>query len=57
MTVYAGPRRGTLNTQIAYPGKLGGGIPQAPSGYAFLVDDAGNVLTDDAGVYLIVELV
>lgn len=56
MTVYTGGGARSLDIKIAYPGKLGGGLPVAPPGYAFLTDDAGNVLTDDAGVYLIVEL-
>lgn len=57
MTVSVGPRKIMLNFRIAYPGKLGGGLPVAPPGKAFLVDDNGNFLLDDDGNYLVVELV
>lgn len=55
MTVYTGRGARSLDIKIAYPGKLGGGLPVAPPGYMFLTDDAGNYLTDDAGNFLIAE--
>ena len=44
-----------LNVKIAYPGRLGGGIPVIPPGYMLLTDDDGVFLTDDNGNYLIGE--
>lgn len=46
-----------LSVKIAYPGKLGGGLPQIPPGWAFLTDDNGVFLTDDNGLFLIGEIV
>lgn len=43
---------GLLNLSVAYPGRLGGPIPDPPPGHAWLVDEAGNILTDDNGVKL-----
>lgn len=56
MPVNAGRRRISLDARYAYPGKLGGGLPVAPPGKAFLVDDNGNFLLDDNGSYIVVEL-
>lgn len=36
----------------SYPGSLGFGVP--PKGFLFLIDEGGNYLTDDDGVFLIV---
>lgn len=43
-------RRYGMSVSVAYPGKLGGPIPDPPPGYGWLLDDAGNILTDDNGV-------
>lgn len=40
----------------AFPGELGGGMPPAPAGYAYLTDDDGTFLVDDNGFYLLGEL-
>lgn len=40
-----------LDIKVAYPGSLG---PTPPKGYCFLIDDFGNWLTDDNGVFLVV---
>lgn len=42
-----------LNLRVAYLGGLG--FPPPPQGYAYLIDDAGNYLTDDDNNLLIVE--
>lgn len=56
MTVSTKGRRGMmLNVKIAYPGRLGGGLPQLPPGMVFLTDDNGVFLTDEDGNYLIGE--
>ena len=56
MSVSRGRLTSSLNVRVAYPGSLGGGLPQAPLGYAFLVDDNGVFLTDDNGVFLMAEV-
>lgn len=53
-------RFGGLNLVVAYPGTLGGPIPDPPPGYAYLTEDkviisttnGANVITDDEGVPL-----
>lgn len=43
---------GGLDIRAAYAGSLGFGSP--PKGWLFLIDNQGNYLTDDNGVFLIV---
>lgn len=57
MSVNIGSPRLNIDVRIAYPGKLGGGLPQLPPGWAFLTDDDGVFLTDDNGLFLIGEIV
>jgi len=47
-------RLGKLSVSIAYPGTLGGPIPDPPPGHAWLTDDNGVILTDDKGVKIAV---
>lgn len=42
------------NVSVAYPGTLGGPVPDPPPGYAYLTDDDGKVLKDDNGTPLVV---
>lgn len=46
----------SLNLSVAYPWTLGDELI-APSGWVFLIDDIGNYLTDEAGLFLIVPAV
>lgn len=46
----------SLDTKLAYPGKLGGGQLVPPPGMAFLTDDNGVYLLDDNGNYLVGEV-
>ncbi len=56
MTVSVGRRRHLmLNVKIAYPGRLGAGIPSVPPRFMLLTDDNGVFLTDDNGNYLMGE--
>lgn len=48
------PRRGFRNVVRAYPGTLGGPVPDPPPGYAYLTDDDGKVLKDDNGTPIVV---
>lgn len=44
-----------LNVSFAYPGTLGYDFPDPPPGFVYLVDDEGTYITDDNGVFLVVE--
>lgn len=43
-----------MNNRLMRP--IASGIPDPPTGYAYLVDDAGNYILDDAGNYILVLL-
>lgn len=43
-----------LSVIVAFPGTLGGPIPDPPPGYAWLLDDNGKIITDDEGTKLTV---
>lgn len=44
-----------LAVSFAYPGTLGYDFPDPPPGFVYLVDDEGTYITDDNGVFLVVE--
>lgn len=44
-----------MNNRLMRP-IASGGIPDPPTGYAYLVDDQGRYILDDAGNYILVLL-
>jgi hypothetical protein len=47
MSVNVGRGRLNLNVKIAYPGKLGGGLPVPPPGKVLEKDENGNYVIGD----------